>query len=81
MNLKPLAANKTELALKDGTMILFSYETPVAAVIEDADGESRVYRTEKKWSRTTTRHINSWFDRYHGTKPQEFFDNLIKAVA
>jgi hypothetical protein len=81
MNLKPLGANKTELIFDDGTMVLFSYETPVAMYVKDADGEMRAYHTDFKWSRTTTRHINTWFDRYAGTKPQEFFSQFVKAVS
>lgn len=73
MNLTPLRANMTELQLNNGDLILFSYRTPVAAYIES---EGKWYKTEKKWSVTTSRHINKWADRYHGTKPQEFFDGL-----
>ena len=80
MNLKPLAANKTELQLKDGTLVLFSYQTPVAAYVTDADGEQRAYHTDCRWSRTTTRHIKTWFDRYAGTKEQKYFDELIKGA-
>ena len=64
MNLKPLGTNKTELNLKEhgghyGVRILFSYETPVAYSILTEQGRS-FYRTEKRWSNTTTRHIKSW---------------------
>lgn len=74
MNLKPLASNKTELTLSDGTQVLFSYATPVACW---KDGE--FFKTSKKWSHTTTRHINSWA-HLATEKPQEYFDNLIKGV-
>jgi hypothetical protein len=74
MNLKPLASNKTELTLGDGTQVLFSYETPVACWI---NGE--FFKTSKKWSNTTSRHINSWV-HLATEKPQEFFDNLVKGV-
>jgi hypothetical protein len=74
MNLKPLASNKTELTLEDGTQVLFSYETPVACWI---NGE--FFKTSKKWSNTTSRHINSWV-HLATEKPQEFFDNLVKGV-
>jgi len=41
----------------NGIGILFSYGVPVAAYIP-----GRGYlRTAKKWSMTTTRHINAWF--------------------
>ena len=74
MNLKPLASNKTELTLADGTQVLFSYQTPVACW---TNGE--YFKTSKKWSHTTTRHINSWV-HLAIEKPQEYFDNLIKGV-
>jgi hypothetical protein len=74
MNLKPIASNKTELTLGDGTQVLFSYETPVACWI---NGE--FFKTSKKWSNTTSRHINSWV-HLATEKPQEFFDNLVKGV-
>jgi len=74
MNLKPIASNKTELTLGDGTQVLFSYETPVACWIQ---GE--YFKTSKKWSNTTSRHINSWV-HLATEKPQEYFDNLVKGV-
>jgi hypothetical protein len=72
MELNPIQANMTEVILNDNRVILFSYKTPVACRISD-----RVYRTNKRWSNTTTRHINKWLA---GTpaepQDQEFFDNL-----
>lgn len=84
MNLTPIKANMTELEL-DGVKVLFSYRTPVAALVreEKAEGVSwHQYRTEKNWSRTTTRHINAWnpLGGAYGLKPQEYFDNLIAGV-
>jgi hypothetical protein len=75
MTLTPIKANMTELDLGNRTRVLFSYRTPVAAFV---DG---VYRcTSKKWSRTTSRHINAWHDHYTYVDSQEFFDNLIAGV-
>jgi tRNA splicing ligase len=74
MNLNPIKQNMTELTLGSDTKVLFSYRTPVAAFIDGI-----WYRTEKKWSNTTTRHINTWNILYkYATKPQEFFDELVK---
>lgn len=73
MKLKPLASNMTEVTTETAT-ILFSYETPVAPCIK-GDG---YYRTDKKWSQTTTRHINKWLDGISGAvRPQSFFDSLV----
>jgi hypothetical protein len=76
MNLKPIAANQTEVELENGTTVFFSYKTPVAAHIQ---GEGFV-KTEKYWSRTTSKHIGQFVARNGGrtadTRPQSFFDAL-----
>lgn len=56
--------------------ILVSYETPVACHIEGVG----YFKTSKKWSKTTSRHISQWLREAPATiaeKPQEFFDNLL----
>jgi hypothetical protein len=76
MKLKPISANMTELALTDGTLVLFSYETPVASW---KDGLFSI--TDKKWSKTTTRHINKWLGALCPIlQPQDYFDNLVKGI-
>jgi hypothetical protein len=75
-----LKRNVTELVLND-YRVLISYSTPVAA--QDRRTK-QYYRTQTKYSRTTTRHINSWpivsepveWDM----KPQEYFDRLIAVI-
>lgn len=74
MFLSNLGSNKTQITLEDGTKVLFSYHTPVAVWKDGA-----FYKTSKKWSNTTSRHINSWV-HLATEKPQEYFDNLIKGV-
>jgi hypothetical protein len=72
MKLKAIGSNMTEIE-SNGNHILFSYSTPVAA--QTCTG---FYRTSKKWSVTTSKHINKWLDGAVATeKPQEYFDNLI----
>jgi hypothetical protein len=91
MKLKPIANNMTELHLENGTIVLFSYETPVAAITFKNGCHDKVIKTNKKWSSTTTRHINKWFNFDNGLEPtrhlsafnvenvdQEVLDNLIK---
>jgi hypothetical protein len=56
MKLKPLGSNRNELTLNDGTVILFSYQTPVAACLATGG----FIRTQRKWSRTTSKHISQW---------------------
>ena len=56
MQLTPIAANQTEISFNNGAQVFFSYKTPVAAYCP-----SKGYiRTAKKWSVTTSRHINKW---------------------
>lgn len=59
MKLKNLSGNATELELPGGTLVLFSYQTPVAAIT----GESAI-RTIEFYSKTTSRHINKWLDMH-----------------
>jgi hypothetical protein len=86
MNLNPIAANMNEVQFPGGLTVLFSYKTPVACRWSNGI-EQTVYKTEKKWSNTTTRHINKWIvltdnwtDRKIVEKPQEYFDHLISEV-
>lgn len=80
MNLKPLGMNKTEVELEPDHRILFSYRTPVAETYLSPEG--MIYRiTEKKWSRTTSKHISSWLPVDQAEEmPQEYFDNLLSGV-
>ena len=74
MQLKPIAANRTQLNLNDGTQIFFSYETPVAAKLPNYD----YIMTATKWSSTTTRHINQWLEGVHADEvPQNKLDELV----
>ncbi len=73
MKLKQIAANVVALQSKDGcTEIVFSYETPVAALLP---GKGRV-KTEKKWSATTSRHISKAGYKDAQTVPQATLDDL-----
>lgn len=72
MKLKPIKQNMTVVTIDDATDVLFSYETPVAARIGDI-----YYKTDHKWSRTTSRHISQYLNGSLGVvRPQEFFDRL-----
>lgn len=78
MNLTTIGANQTMITLADGSQVFYSYSTPVAAVI---GGFS--YKTDRKYSATTTRHVNAWLGnggKNAHVKPQEFFDNLVKTA-
>ena len=72
MKINNIGSNMTEVEMKNGS-ILVSYSTPVAANIE-----GRFYKTAKKWSVTTSKHINKWLSGAKAeVKEQEYFDNLI----
>lgn len=81
MNLKPIGANQNQLTLNNGTEILFSYKTPVAAINKES-GIGVVYVTVHKWSKTTSKHITQWLNSKGrnriAERPQAFFDDLIK---
>ena len=73
MKLHQIKANQTQLSMDNGTEVFFSYNTPVAAFIP---GKGYV-RTEKKWSTTTSKHINQWLDGFDATPvPQSELDAL-----
>jgi hypothetical protein len=79
MIVQQIGSNQTEILLADGTTVLFSYSTPVAALVA---GKGWV-RTSQKWSATTTKHINAWFRKHRGSTdgvpsvPQSEVDQLV----
>lgn len=78
MKLTPLASNMTEVETGKYS-VLFSYKTPVAYKLL---GLSTVSITDKKWSQTTTRHINKWLASFQYDAPtvkvsQESIDDLF----
>lgn len=68
----PFGSNQFSAVLPAGGQLFFSYDTAVAAFIA-----GKWYRTSKKWSQTTTKHIKG-FVGYHDVevRPQPFFDAL-----
>jgi hypothetical protein len=56
MKVQPIGSNQTQVSLADGTEVLFSYSTPVAALVP---GKGWM-RTAVKHSVTTSKHINAW---------------------
>lgn len=74
MNIKQLKANQTELHTSDGAIIFFSYNTPVAAQLPGGG----FIRTNKKWSVTTSKHINQWLG---GVKAEEVDQSVLDAMA
>ncbi len=76
MQLIPLGTNKTEIVFGDRT-VFFSYKTPVAMHIRGLG----YFKTEKRWSITTTKHITQWLNGNKAEeKPQAFFDEAVLLV-
>ena len=74
MKLIPLASNMNLIRLNNGTQVLFSYRTPVAAHVP---GEG-FFRTNHNWSKTTSKHINKWLRGAIGVASvdQSVIDNI-----
>ena len=74
LQLKPIASNMNLLETPKH-IVLFSYATPVASFDK---ATYSFHRTTKKWSKTTTRHINKWIDGVKAIdQPQDYFDTLL----
>lgn len=74
MKLIPRGNNQTEVEISPDMTVFFSYKTPVAAHVT-----GRGYmRTEKFWSKTTSRHVNQWIDGPSETVTQAYLDNLCE---
>jgi hypothetical protein len=75
MQIKPIGPNQTELHT-EGKIILFSYETPVAAYFQ-----GKYYRTSRKYSTTTSRHINAWLrDNPAETVDPTYFISMMETA-
>ena len=72
--LKVIPHGSNQTILKIGSCeVLFSYETPVAGF----DGLTW-FRTEEKFSRTTTKHINKYLgDLNAKVVPQDYIEGLV----
>ena len=64
MKLTPVGTNQTEIERADGVTVLYSYKTPVAVFVP---GKGALC-TSKKWSKTTSRHINAAVNRWDATR-------------
>ena len=76
LRLNQLGANRTELTYRNSVgediTILFSYETPVAGY--DHKG---AFRTDTKYSRTTSKHINGYVGPSARTVSQAYIEGLV----
>jgi len=74
MDLKKLGNNETQVS-QNGYLILYSYNTPVA-VRHHANGQE--WKTSKKWSVTTSKHINKWCSKNAVFVTQETLEAIIR---
>ena len=72
MTLKLVGTNQTELHKNNGFVILFSYDTPVAAKV----GTGWI-KTNKFYSNTASKHINRWLS---GHDVEEVDQSVINAL-
>ena len=81
MKLIRLGTNQNAIELQSGrVVVLFSYNTPVAAYVENREGKSWV-RTSQKYSVTTSKHINQWLCGVDADLvEQEYLDGLLQAA-
>jgi hypothetical protein len=78
MKLRRIAnQNATELTLSDGTVVLFSYATPVAACLGDGSG---FVRTSTHYSVTTSKHINAFCPSSARKVDQNVIDQLVRTI-
>ena len=74
MKLRRIGANQTVIMYNNGSEVFFSYDTPVAARLQDYE----YLRTEDFWSKTTSRHINKYLDGVNAKKvSQQTINNLV----
>lgn len=76
MNLKSIGSNQTELTHSNNVVVLYSYSTPVAVFIPEKGGLC----TTKKYSVTTTLHINKAITRW-GCSRTEVDQSVIERYA
>ena len=72
------STNAQTMELANGTTILISYSTPVAAQVPGVG----FFRTKEHFSSTTSKHINKWLrsENVFGLeeeKEQDWFDGLL----
>jgi hypothetical protein len=67
MTVRSVGSNRTEIEFPNGTQVLVSYQTPVAAFVP---GEGYL-KTDKRFGPTTSKHINQWTEKRGKEIPHE----------
>jgi hypothetical protein len=76
--MKKIDKNITELPCKNGCIVLFSHDKPVAAYVP----KHGYFRTETRWHLTTSKHIRKWLQgkKTHAKRVNDsFFHSLLEA--
>ena len=74
MKLRRIGYNQTVVEYNNGSEVFFSYDTPVAARLQDYE----YLRTQDFYSKTTSRHINKYLDGVIAKKvTQQTINNLV----
>lgn len=76
MILRQLGSNQTELSFNNGNSLFFSYETPVAGFTSDLGH----FKTSTYYSRTTSKHINSYFKHVDSDRVKIVTDDFIVSL-
>jgi hypothetical protein len=74
MKIRHIGSNVREIETITGNVVLFSYNTPVAACLNDGRG---FIRTSRRWSTTISKHINKWLD---GAKAVEVDQDILNKL-
>ena len=78
MKVKQLGRNQTELHMGERIVVLFSYETPVAARIG-----AKYYKVNESYSSTTSRHVNAWLEdvKFVPMDGDDLVESLLKSIS
>ncbi len=83
IKLKQLGSNRTEIS-SDSQTVFYSYSTPVVVYTDwsESGEKPKVYVTEKKFSRTTAKHISEYLSELPSKwerlrVPQETLETLV----
>lgn len=72
-------ASATELHLTNGTIVLVSYDTPVAAWTGGGIAGPTAHVAREKYSRTTSKHVTAFLER-HGLRAHPVPQKDIAAI-
>jgi hypothetical protein len=66
-----IGSNMSRKVVGENTVLFFSYDTPVAAAVN-----GQMYRTDRQYSSTTTKHLSKFGAKDAPKFTQAFFDML-----